>query len=517
MERRGRLLIMILVAAALLVAPVTCLAQPKYGGTLVIGLSQDLEYLDFHKTASSIPASIGQLVTNCLIEPDRFNNMKPALAESWDILEDGRVYVFHLRKGVKFHNGREFTADDVVFNIKRIQDPKTGASMASMFADVVSVEAIDKYTVRFNLKDRSGTHPASHGGTQYRAPMLAKECINEDGSITHPIGTGPFEFVEWNVHDYLKFKKFDDYWEEGLPYVDEIICPIVPDQTIRLVALKVGDIDWASFLPPDVIAPIIDNPPKGVVYSLEGPGYLAGFHFNTSRPPLDDARVRRAIAHCIIREEHVIPWSYGYGLIINQPFMPSSFWYCDVPTLERDIDKAKALLAEAGYPDGIDITITYGKEYEEIKGCSELLEQQVKPAGIRLRMEPMAWTAYVAKVSAQEYDLFCTGWNPVADPSLIYNPWYLPDGSYNKFIGDYSNPKVTELLLAAAAEPDNDKRKALYTEALTIVLTQDVPNIWLSSGVIAQGWRTYVKGYVQPLHDSFVWSEGGFKRTWLDK
>ena len=492
-------------------------AVPKYGGTSVIASSQDINMLDPHRTTSAVTNQILSLATQSLVEPDDNFAMKPCLAESWQIKENGKVWVFQLRKGVKFHNGREFTAEDVMFNMERIMDPKTGAKMASMFQDVDAVEALDKYTVRFKLKKPAGYFLAAHGGTVTRAPMIARECVNDDNKITHLIGTGAFEIVEWKMHDRIEFKKFDGYWEKGLPYLDNLTVKVVPDQTSRHLALRTGDVDWASFLSTQDVIKRMDGTPKGVVYSIGGAGFIGALHINITKPPLDDPRVRKAIAHCIDREELRIAWSYGQGVVVDQPQMPSSFWYCDLPELEKDIDKAKALLKEAGYPNGIDLEITYGKEYETISKAAETLEYQLKPAGIRVKLDPKAWSAYKEKASNSKHESFVTGWVVYSDPHLAYPHFYTPGGSYSFCYGSYSNPQVTKLLKQAGLESDKDKRKELYCKALKIVFTQDVPVIWFSNSPVPMGWRDYVKGWEQPVHESWNWATGGFKKVWLDK
>ncbi|MBW2619697.1 MAG: ABC transporter substrate-binding protein, partial [Deltaproteobacteria bacterium] len=399
--KKSGLLALAAVLIVLFMFPCAGLSEtPKYGGTLVVGTEADLVQLDPHKCAAALDGAVFQLVCNSLIEPGYDFENKPGLAESWDVSADGKEWTFYLRKGVKFHNGREMTAEDVKFSHERIMDPQVASTIASRFINLDRIEVVDKYTVKFIMKKPAGATLASIGGSAVRAAIIAPECVNEDGTISHPIGTGAFEWVEWKPKDYWKVKRFNDYWNKGKPYLDEIIFKPLPDEMMRFNALKAGDLDIALVLPIDEAAKALKNPEraKGVEFSMHPLGGANFIMFNCGQPPYDDVRVRQAFAYSIQRDEILLGVSQGYGHAINQLFAPTSFWYVDVPTIPRDIEKAKALLAEAGFPDGLDVTMTITNAYPEFPRFAQVAQQQLKEAGINVTLDVSDWASWISKV-----------------------------------------------------------------------------------------------------------------------
>ena len=345
---------------------------------------------------------------------------------------------------------------------------------------------------------------------------MAHESVNEDGSITHPIGTGPFEFVEWKPNDYIRLKKFKDYWMEGLPYLDELILKPVPDETIRLTSLKTGDLDIARFLPLDEVAKYKENPQPGYVLEICPGGAIWDIGFNVSKPPFDDKRVRQAFAYGIDKNEIELGISFGVGQVVNQPFFRENFWYCDVPDYERDVEKAKALLKEAGYPDGLDITLTTANSYPQMLNQAAIMQAQLKEAGFNVELDVSDWVTLVSKYRTGEYTVQSGGWVATVDPSTVY-PWiFVPGATFNNLIGDaYDNPEVTRLINKGGQTIDPDERKAIYTEMLKILL-DDCPMIFTVYTGVGMGWQSRVKDYDSTM-TVLVYSGGGLQYTWLDK
>ena len=517
--KRFALLALVFLGVAVLMTPSLALSQPKYGGTLTISQNSDLAQMDPIRAHSWVDATTTQLVVQSLVEPDKNFKMVPCLAESWDISDDGLVYTFHLRKGVKFHNGREFTAADVKWNFDRMMDPEKGAVQGVTFRNMIaSMEIVDDKTIKFILHRPTTAFVDAHGGTFYRAPIIAPECVDEDGGITHLIGTGPFEFVEWKVQDHLKFKKNENYWEEGLPYLDEIVVIPMPDETMRLNSLRAGDLDISVVLPPDQVIPLKKSE-KGLIFESQVWEYGCVF-FHCGVPPFNDPRVRKAWQLGIDKNEMMIAATNNMGTVINQPFDVSSYWYLDIPEVDRDVEKAKALLKEAGYENGCDVEMTISFAVPWFMRAGEAQMERLKDIGFNVTIEKMEWGAYVAKVVALKHQAFMTGWVPYSDPDLVYPTFYYPDGSFNLCVGGpeaYDNPKVVDLMKQAAKESDKAKRKALYTEALTIVFNDDVASIVYATRPSDTGWWNYVKGFEPPFYAQWMYQGGGLTHVWLDK
>ena len=504
--------------AVLFLMPAVGFSQPKHGGTLNISIRSDPTQLDPIRALSWQDSVVGQLAVQSLVEPDKNFKMVPGLAESWDISTSGKEWTFHLRKGVKFHNGRELTSDDVKWNLDRMMDPAKGAVQGTSFRRMIdSIEVVDRYTIKFILKVTAGGFLDAHGGTFYRAPILAKESFDEEGKLSRLIGTGPFEFVEWKVADHIRFKRYADYWEKGLPYVDEVIIKPMPDEIMRLTALRTGDLDISTTLPPDEVERLKKRE-KDFTFVNRVTEFGVVF-FNLSRPPFNNEKVRQAWAYGIDKEEMMIAVTNGTGEVINQPFPPESHWYLDVPERKRDIEKAKALLKEAGYPNGVDVELTISLDVPWYIRGGETQQDQLKEIGFRIKIDRLEWGAYVSKVVANEDQAFMTSLRLFSDPDQIFPTFFYPDGSFSIAFGppgSYGNQKVVELLRQGGMEMNLDKRKKLYAETLTLV-EEDVPWIVYTTRPSSVGWRNSVKGFEPPVSAQWVYMGGGLAHTWLDE
>lgn len=472
---------------------VTATPEPKAagGGTLVMSLYSNIASIDPHRAIEFSDGNVVPLVTQGLVAVGADGEWKGVLAESWDVSDDGLTWTFHLRKGVKFHNGREFTADDVMFNFDRIIDADSGASMQHHYATkLASYEVVDPYTFKFVLNGGAGTF-LSQLGLGHRTGMIAHECIDNNNNIIHPIGTGPFEFMWWKPGEEWRGKRFDDYWGE-VAKIDEVVFKYIPDNTVRLTALQTGEIDWTRSVPYDQIVKWKENPPDGIEYELLYTARTQRFNFNATKPPFDDVRMRQAVAYAIDKEEFNEAIWFGVGNPHNQPFVPGSFMYLDVedPYRKGDVEKAKALLAEAGYPDGLEV---YAISHVGYKEDWEVLQAHLSQIGVTVNIEFLDSAAWGNAGRAFEYDVV------LASQSGIYH-W---DRTANYFervsqaswlVGGYQNDRVSELLVLGRDEADLTKAKGIYTEIFQI-LSDDCAAIFLGSEPDTQAWRTWVKGW----------------------
>jgi ABC-type transport system substrate-binding protein len=346
-ERSFSMILRLILAVALaLLFPLQAAAQtPKRGGTLVVGMSQDLPGLDPHPSTSTITYQVLSLVYQGLVDFDRDLKIKPVLAESWKVSPDGKQWTFALRKGAKFHNGRPLTASDVKFSLDRILDPKTAARGKGALSIIESVQVVDPQTVRVHLTRASGAFLSRIAGT-YQA-ILPPEAVQ--GPAFKPIGTGPFQLTEWKTNERVELKRFDGYWEAGLPYLDALTLKPVPDGTVRLTALKTGDAGFVQLNPQESLAELQAAPSKDyVVRTVKGGGGFSAIILNSRKPPFNDVRVRRAVALATDKKEVGLGVWRGFAQPINQMLPPGTPWFFAVPDRKPDVEQAKKLLRGGG-------------------------------------------------------------------------------------------------------------------------------------------------------------------------
>jgi peptide/nickel transport system substrate-binding protein len=515
--KKSMVLVLLVFVGFLTLLPGMCLGQAKPGGSLVIASDSDIKQLDPHKGMTAAEGMTFTLICDNLVNSSKSFEAKPGLAESWEVSGDGKEWVFRLRKGVKFHNGRELTAQDIKFNMDRIMDPNTGAAMRSRYTMVDSVAVVDPHTVKFILKQPSGALLSAFFGSGVQTPIIAPESVDKEGKVTQPIGTGPFVFVEWKANDHCKFVKFKDYWQKGLPYLDEVVIKPVPDETVRLTSIRTGDVDIAFRLPVDEVARLMQKPPKEITFFTDVRDSTLFFHFNVSKPPFNDVRVRQAVAYGMNKEEITMAVYRGHGEVVNQPFPRKSAWYCDIPETPRDVVKAKALLKEAGYPNGFDVVLCTTTTIPALKVAAEVLQAQLKEIGIRVQLDVNDWPTLVKKSVAGEFAFGTAGWAPIADPVILYPGAFLPKGAYSFLTGKaYENAQLTEAIEKASESVDFQKRKELYTKAVKIIV-EEAPWIFVTGGPNPMAARSYVKGFQPHLNGLWVYADGGLQHTWLDK
>ncbi|MBW2617797.1 MAG: hypothetical protein JRC92_02840 [Deltaproteobacteria bacterium] len=505
-------------AALLIAAPSLGLSEAKYGGRLVYGIEGDMEGTDPHKAVSSITINILSLAVETLVDIDKNGAIQPCLAESWEVSPDAKEWTFHLRRGVKFHNGREFIAEDVKFNLDRVTAPEAAFPIGAELSVVESCEVMDQYTIKFTLKEPLSSFLARlyapNGGATFS--ILAPECVDEEGGVSHPIGTGPFEFVEWKNNDQVKLKRFDGYWVKWLPYLDEVVVKPLPDMTVRLTALKAGDVDATRLFSLIDAAKLAQETQKKVVVDVSPIGLNLMVHFNLSKPPFNDRRVRQAVAQAINKEDFLAALGHGYGETISQFVYSFTPWYTEVDSLAYDIEKAKALLAKAGYPDGIEITIQATTAYQETIDVATILQQQLKEIGLNLTLEVSDWATHIGKAVNGEFIMAVNSFGTIKDPDSMYPRVYTPDGGWAFITGrGYDNPQVTKLIKEASVETDFDKRKAAYAQVAGMIV-EDTPLVFIITLPTAFGWQSYLKGY-EPAVWNLAYSGGGLPYAWLER
>ncbi|MFQ6120005.1 MAG: peptide-binding protein, partial [Methanosarcinales archaeon] len=400
--------------------------EGKYGGTLVWGSIGDAKILNPILLSDSASADIVGLVYDSLIDIDpKTLEPYPKMAEFWNISEDGLTYTFYLKKGIKFHDGHEFTAEDVKFTYDTFKNPKTNAPNQADVANLESVEIIDNYTVAFHLNKPDCAFLTSLGYGILPAHLLKGIDINTAEFNTRPIGTGPFKFKEWIPDDHITVVAFKDYYR-GRPYLDQIIYKVVPDATVLTEQLYTGEVDVTN-IEPDQVQRFLENPKVKVhIYDALNYAYMG---YNLKNEFFSKVKVREAIAHAISKKTIVDEVLFGYGEVCNVPMAKISWAYNpNVTTPEYNVSLAKKLLKDAGFDDtdGDGILEKDGKDFKftlmtnkgnkQREKIAVIIQDQLKDVGIDVEVQYLEWPTFVDKITSKEFDACIVGWNLGIDP-----------------------------------------------------------------------------------------------------
>jgi len=444
-------------------------AQPKpvSGGSLTIAQGVEPPGLDpTTATSAAIPRVVYGNVLEGLVRIDRDGKIIPALAREYKVSKDGKEYTFLLKKGVKFHDGKAFDAEDVKFTFERLMDPNITIPNRKYYNDIEAVELIDPYTVKFKLKNVNSMLLFNLA----RPDSIIINKQTADKLKTAPVGTGPFKFMEWVRGDRIHLEKFAAYHRKGFPYLDKVTFKFIGDPSAQIANLKAGDVDVIGYDVSPENALLLEKDPKFKVLN----GYTTTeviLSTNQTRKPFDDVRVRRAMAHAIDRSALIKGAMSGYGMPIGSHMDPGNPYYIDLTSAyPYNPAKAKQLLAEAGYPNGFDAVIKVPERFAYAKRSGEIITDMLSQVGIRLKIELTEWGQWIDRVFRNgDFDLTVIGHAEPFDIDIYANP---------KYYFRYDNPKFQETLKKAEMEPDPKLRRDLYV-ALQKMITEDAVNGFL--------------------------------------
>jgi len=446
--------------------PAHARALDRYGGIVKVGQEGESAELDPHISSVYVSWWVETHMFEGLVKYDYFFNVVPLLAEWWET-PNPKTYIFYLHKGVKFHNGREMTSADVKYSFERIMDPNTGSPTKQFFEPIGSIDTPDDYTVRLNLKTASAPLMAKLAEQWgIRAAIVPKEAV--DKIKTEPVGTGPFKLKEWVKGDHITLERFDDYWDPGLPYPDQLQFYFQPDPEAMWMMLKTNTVDFIDAVPFQHAKEADTKDTRLIVSSM------LGFHWvwmnGKSDTPFKDRRVRQAVAQSIDRGEICDLALFGFGAPIDSPLLAGTPWSVPVPAYKYDPEGAKALLADAGYKDGFDDTIVAAPTPEERK-IAEVVADQLRRVGIRLKVETPELSTYLDEVFTKKtYHIADCGWTPPPEPDIILAAFYETDAWLN--LGGFSDPEVDSLIKQGREELDQAKRKKIYQRILEKALPE---------------------------------------------
>lgn len=487
----------VLACALVLVLAIGAGAQVASAQTLTVAQGADAVSLDPHQTNDQPSSRVMSQIYDTLIIQTEELELVPGLAESWTQLSD-LEWEFKLRQGVKWHNGETFTANDVKFTFERLLNPPPGVAgtPAFLIEGIVSeIEVVDDYTLRIKTSVPFApllSHLA-HTGTS----ILNEKAVTEAGAdygTTVVVGTGPYKFESWQSGSTITLVRNDEWWG-GEAKSERIVFRAIPEGTVRAIELETGGVDIAYYLEPVDYARLV-NHPDIKISSVEtlSTAYIG---FNASKPPFDDPRVRQAINYAIDNETMVDVVYEGRALPAKSPISPQVFGHNpDLKAYPYDPEKARQLLAEAGYPNGFSTSIWTNDNPLRVQ-FAEIVQAYLADVGIDVEVVVMEWGAYLDQTSAGNHDMFILGWVTVtadADYGLyaLFHSSQYGDPGNRTF---WSTPELDALLDKGRTSADPDERLAAYHRAQEII-AEEAPWIFLLVTLEDNGLRSNIEGFV---------------------
>ena len=436
---------------------------------ITVGIAQDLdESLDPHLAVAAGTKEVMFNVFEGLMKLTSDGDLTPAVAESYTLSDDQKTYTFTLRQGVKFHNGETVTADDVVYSIQRCADATAGEPLVPAFKAIESVEKVDDQTVAITLKA-----PDNEFLAYLTTAILPADYDQQD---TAPVGTGPFKFISRTAQDSIVLEKFDEYW--GTPaQLDKVTFKIIENADSLVLSLQSGAIDLCAHLNSTQVAQL-DQSQFNV---LEGTMNLVqAMYLNNDVAPFDDVRVRQALSYAVDKQQIMDMIADGHGAAIGSSMYPAFGKYF-VPELTdyytQNIEKAKELLTEAGYPDGFDMTITVPSNYQPHMDTAQVLVEQLKAIGVNATIQPVEWASWLSDVyTGRQYQATVVGVDASNMTARALLERFTSTAS-NNFI-NYNDPEYDALFAQAQATADDAEQTALYKQMETR-LAENAANVYI--------------------------------------
>ena len=466
--------------------------EPAPGDTIILGSIGDASSMIPNVTGDSASHEIGSFLYNGLVKYDKDYHIVGDLAESWEVSPDELSITFHLRKGVKWHDGREFTADDLMFTYRFMTDPRTPTPYAGDFLLVKAAEVLDRYTFRVHYAKPFAPALISWGMWVLPKHLLEGKDVRQSPLNHHPVGTGPYLFRQWKTGEKIELEANPNYFE-GRPCIQRLIYRIIPDSATLFLELKAGGVDWSSLSPlqyqKQTDIELFRRSFRKYRHLANGYTYLG---LNLKDPRFQDRRVRQALAHAIDKQEIIKVVLLGLGVEATGPYKPDTWVYN--PRTKRypyDPDRAKKLLAEAGWKDenGDGVLEKDGRPFrfailtnqgnEERKMTAEIIQKRLERIGIQVEIRVAEWASFINYfIKNRRFETVLLGWATGQDPDL-YDIWHssktLPD-EFN-FVS-YQDQEVDRLIEEGRHTFDQKRRKACY-DRIQEILAEDQPYIFL--------------------------------------
>ncbi|WP_346909516.1 ABC transporter substrate-binding protein [Faecalicatena orotica] len=441
--------------------------NPVEGGSIKVGISQDLDSLDPHKAVAAGTKEVLFNIYEGLVKPDKDGDLVEAVASSYSVSDDAKVYTFTLRDGVKFHNGNAVTAEDVKYSIDRCADTSNGEPLVSAYSIIESVNILDEKTVEIRLTESN---------TEFLAYMTTAIIPKDyDKLDTEPVGTGPFKYVSRSPQENVILEKNEDYWGEKA-HLDKVEFKIVADADMLVTNLKGGSIDMAMRLTSSQAAELTDG-----FHIEEGTMNLVqALYLNNDVEPLNNEKVRQALCYAVNPDEIMDMMADGKGVRIGTSMYPGLKKYYDEEYADyytQDFEKAKELLKEAGYPDGFDLEITVSSADQPHVDTAQVIAEELKNIGVNVTIKPIEWEAWLEDVYAKrDYQSTVVGVDASNLSARAMLERFTSDASGN-FI-NFKDDEYDKVFKEAIAATDETEQIKLYKQAEGI-LAEKAANVYI--------------------------------------
>ena len=444
--------------------------EPVKGGEITVGIAQDLDdSLDPHQTVAAGTREVLFNIFEGLVKPNSDGEMIPAVAEKYTLSEDGTTYTFTLREGVKFHNGQTVTAEDVVYSINRCAAVPEGQEkpLVAAFSAVKSVEALDEKTVAVTFAQRDLEFIS-----YMTAAIIPADYENQD---TAPVGTGPFKFVSRTPQQDFVMERFEDYW--GAPaWLDKVTYKICENADALVMNLNGGSIDLCAHLTSAQVSQLNQN-----FQVLEGTMNLVqAIYLNNQAKPFDNQLVRQALCYAIDRQGIMDMVADGHGTAVGSSIYPAFTKYFLPELVDKyphDVAKAKELLAQAGYPDGFDMTISVPNNYQPHMDTAEVVAEQLREAGINVTIQPVEWSTWLDTIyNGRQFQATVVGVDAANMTARAMLERFTSD--YGKNFINYNNPAYDALFQQAINAQDEATQTDLYKQ-MEAMLADTAANVYI--------------------------------------
>lgn len=492
-----KLMIFVLLAAVL----VSAIPAMASGDTLVVAMAADMTGLDPHVQTAFTSHKVLDLLEGKLVEVNEEMTVQPSMAESWEWSDDGLTLTMKLRPGMTFHDGTPVTAADVKFSFERILDEATAAAARSKFTTIASIEAVDDLTVVFTMSEKNVAILVDMASNN--AAILSKKFFDEGGDPTTTlVGAGPYKLVSWEPDNKIELEAHEGYFIEGEPKIKKVEFRIIPAEDSILAGVRTGEIDFAIINEP-ATAMVASADSNVVVNATPALSYHV-LQLNPGREVFKDVKVRQAIACGIDRQEVLDVAALGEGQVTPPVVQP--YYGADTNTLfcyQRDVEKAKSLLAEAGNPEVSFTIMAAADEPPTAVAEAQNIQDQLSEIGVKVEIEVLELGVYVDRWLAGDFDACAALNSGGTDPNGTFWRYWHSTGNLQK-VSVFNNPELDKLLEEGRSYTDPEERRPYYIKAQEI-LAENAPWVWLYVGYEYRVMVPSLKGFIG-TPDGSVWS-----------
>lgn len=491
-------------------------STPKTGGAVTWAIESDVVNLIPFGGISTANMWGRELIYDSLLEWDKDLKVQPALAEKWEAPDD-KSWIFHLRQGLKFHNGDEVTADDVVYSMTLQKTPPEPGVPNAFYPAIASVEAVDKYTVKFNM---TGPDPSVEGYLAWarHSAIIPKDAYTRWNLLTEGVGTGPFKLIQYIPNDRVEYERNPNPWKPGQPYLDKLTLKVLPDESGRVAALRSGEIHGCS-VTADTARTLQNDPDIVVLRGLFSSPRVLQFTIFGDGKPWNDIRVRQAISKAIDRQQ-IIDNVFGGEAQLTGPIPPGyGDWFIPAEDLaenwfKQDVDAARKLMADAGHADGFDITL-YAIANHDATQTAEVVQQQLKELKINVKVVSEEIGPFAKRVGDGTFDWCSTGRGMRPDVTGYVNDFGNPaigqGATWFKKGEGWKNAEMSELFQKAKIELNSEERHKQIRRIQELVL-EEAPHIY-----ICQPYKFHaVSKKLKDMYVAFNDFHPGLRTVWLD-